>query len=559
MWSRLVTVVEEMWLTVCRTAFSLVISEAQDFACELLDPDGETLAHSPRAMPVFNLTLPRAVKALLERYPAETLKPGDVLVTNDPWLCAGHLFDIAVVTPVFRDGRLVGLMGTVGHVSDIGGTKDSLHAREIYEEGFQIPPMKLFEAGKPNETLFRLLRRECAQPRPGARRRALLRRRERASAPSAFSPSWTTTACTICARSPSVVQGRSENAPCATRSAPSPDGVYHSEIRNNPLGENSALSAQADGQGRRDRARFRRRAAAAAAGRPELHAELHRGARDLSAEMHADAERARQCRLLSRRSRVKAPEGSILNCKRPAAVNLRTRTGWYLAPNIFRALSEAAPDQVQAFTGLPVAANIYGPGSRRPHLFRHAVHRRRPGRLGAAATASRACSGRPRRPTPRSSCSRRACRCWCWRKAILPDSGGAGRHRGGLGQRMPSAQAARRRPDDAGRRSIRRASTNPIAGPVRRQAGGEASAVSSTPTARVLRDCGTGELVQLDDDERDRRDHARRRLRLSAIRAERSREAVARDIALGLVTPDGARRDYGSAMTTRRNARLPTC
>ena len=73
MWSRLVNVTEEMWLTVCRTAFSLVISEAQDFACELLDPTGETLAHSPRAMPVFNLTLPRAVKALLEAYPPETL------------------------------------------------------------------------------------------------------------------------------------------------------------------------------------------------------------------------------------------------------------------------------------------------------------------------------------------------------------------------------------------------------------------------------------------------------------------------------------------------------
>ena len=88
-----------MWLTVCRTAFSLIISEAQDFACEMLDPQGEPLAHSPRAMPVFNLTLPRAVKALLEQFPPETLQPGDVLVTNDPWLCAGHLFDIAVVTP----------------------------------------------------------------------------------------------------------------------------------------------------------------------------------------------------------------------------------------------------------------------------------------------------------------------------------------------------------------------------------------------------------------------------------------------------------------------------
>ena len=154
-----------MWLTVIRTAFSLIISEAQDFACEMLDARGEPLVHSPRAMPVFNLCLPRAVKALLAKYPAETLVPGDVLVTNDPWLCAGHLFDIAVLTPVFRDGRLVGLVGTVGHVSDIGGTKDSLHAREIFEEGIQIPPMKLFRAGVANEDLLRCSPRMCATRR----------------------------------------------------------------------------------------------------------------------------------------------------------------------------------------------------------------------------------------------------------------------------------------------------------------------------------------------------------------------------------------------------------
>ena len=71
MWSRLITVVEEMWLTVCRTAFSLIISESQDFACELLDPQGETLAHSPRAMPVFNLTLPRAEYDAIKHAPAD--------------------------------------------------------------------------------------------------------------------------------------------------------------------------------------------------------------------------------------------------------------------------------------------------------------------------------------------------------------------------------------------------------------------------------------------------------------------------------------------------------
>ena len=85
-----------------------------------------------------------------------------MLVTNDPWLCAGHLFDIAVVTPVFRDGRLVGLIGTVGHVTDIGGTKDSLRAREIYEEGLQIPPMKLYEAGGPTRRCSAAAARTCA-------------------------------------------------------------------------------------------------------------------------------------------------------------------------------------------------------------------------------------------------------------------------------------------------------------------------------------------------------------------------------------------------------------
>lgn len=235
MWSRLVTIADEMWATVIRTAFSLIISESQDFASELLDADGESLAHSPRSMPVFNLSLPRAVKAMLGRFPAHTLVPGDVLITNDPWLCAGHLFDIGAVTPVFHDGRLVALMGTVGHVNDIGGTKDSLRVRELYEEGIQIPPMKLHRAGVPNEDLLALLAENVRNPDQvigdvnsfvaanamGAARLIDFMREYGAHDLRALAM---------------VVQKRSEQAMRdAIRALP--DGEYFAQIHTNPLGE----------------------------------------------------------------------------------------------------------------------------------------------------------------------------------------------------------------------------------------------------------------------------------------------------------------------------------
>ena len=202
MWSRLINLVEECWLTVWRTAFSLIIGEAQDFACELLDARGNSLAHSPRAMPVFNLTLPRAVRAILERFPGRRSRPGDILTTNDPWICAGHLFDVAIVTPVFREGRVVAIIGTIGHVADIGGTKDSLRAREIYEEGFQIPPMKLYRAGVPNEDLLTTARRERPQERAGAGRYPRPDLRQRRRRPAARWPSWRSTASRISRRWP---------------------------------------------------------------------------------------------------------------------------------------------------------------------------------------------------------------------------------------------------------------------------------------------------------------------------------------------------------------------
>ena len=149
-------------------------------------------------MPVFNLDLPRAVKALLAKFPPETLLPGDVLVTNDPWLCAGHLFDIAVVTPVFRDGALVG--------ADRHGRPCRRHRRH---QGFAAGARDL-RGGHPDPADEAVPRRRAERGPVHADRRERAQARRRCSAtstpsspptrsaPSGCWRSWTNTACTIC-------------------------------------------------------------------------------------------------------------------------------------------------------------------------------------------------------------------------------------------------------------------------------------------------------------------------------------------------------------------------
>jgi len=546
MWSRLVNVTEEMWLTVCRTAFSLVISEAQDFACELLDSDGETLAHSPRAMPVFNLTLPRAVKALLAAYPKETLKPGDVLVTNDPWLCAGHLFDIAVVTPVFNGDVLVGLTGTVGHVSDIGGTKDSLHAREIYEEGLQIPPMKLYEAGNPNETLHRLIAENVRNSHQvlgdvqsfvvantlGAQRLQALMRDYGLQDLRALA---------------AVVQGRSEKAMRdAIRALP--DGVYKSTITNNPLGTPMHYPVALTVKGDTITADF--------AGAPP---EVPQGGLNSTLNYTAAHATYPLKSMLTPNVRgnagcyrpftVEAPEGSILNCRKPAAVNLRTRTGWYLAPNIFRALASAAPRQVQAFTGLPLAANVYGrltDGSTYSDLLF----------MGGGQGASAHSDGKSGMLYPTSAANtsiemfESRVPVLVLEKSFITDSGGAGEYRGGLGQRV----RVRRRVTD-GQTTLVSVYPEGVGlspeGLFEGRAGGMARGAVYDQSGKLKRDCGTGELVQLANED----DVIEMVLPGGAGYGDprkRRRTSVESDLAEGYITPDKAKSDYGyspAAMT----------
>jgi len=539
MWSRLVTVVEEMWHTICRTAFSLIVSEAQDFACDLLDANGDSLAHSPRAMPVFNLTLPRAVKALLEKFPPETLKPGDVLVTNDPWLCAGHLFDIAVVTPVFRQGTLVALTGTVGHVGDIGGTKDSLRAREIYEEGIQIPPMMLYRAGVPNDDLFTLIAENVRKNEEvlGDIHSFVAANALGAERLLAFMDEYGMHDLRALAR---VVQMRAETAMRdAIRALP--DGVYTSEIWNNPLGEKLHYPLKLTVQGDAIELDL--------AGAPP---QLPQGGLNCTySYTAAHATYPMKC-ILSPQIRsnagcyrpftVKATQGSVLNCDKPASVNLRTRVGWYLAPNIFRALSEAAPAQVQAATGLPVAINIYGREAN-GHVYADHFF------MGAGQGASQRSDGKSALLYPTSAANTSVelmearAPVLVLEKSFVTDSGGAGEHRGGCGVRTRL-----RKLHDDGLPTL--ASVYPEGVGVTVQGlhgglpGGSVRGVVLDPQGNVTHDCGTGELVTLTRTNQIVEVQLAGGAGFGDPRA-RSAGLVEQDVAEGVVSPESALHDYG--------------
>ena len=538
MWSRMINIAEECWQTVIRTAFSLIIGEAQDFACEILDARGRQIVHSPRAMPVFNLTLPIAVNAMLERYPPETLHPGDVLVTNDPWLCAGHLFDIAIAAPVFRDGKVVAFCGVVGHVTDIGGTKDSLHAREIYEEGFQIPPMKLFRSGEPNEDLFRLLAENVRRPDQvlGDVHALVAAGLTGAERIAEFMEEYGMHDLEALAE---VVQKRAETA-MRKAIAALPDGCYEHRVEADGLDTHLSFPIRIAIAGDEIEVGFE--------GSPP---QMDQGGSNCTLTYtKAHATYPLKCILSPevpgnagcyRPMTVTAPEKSIMNCDRPLAVNMRTRTGWYIAPNVFGALAEAASGRVQAFTGLPSSALFYGIGPDgifySDHLFQ-----------GGGQGASERGDGHSALLYP-TSAGNTSVELFESRvpaivieKAFLADSGGPGRQRGGLGQVISA-----RKLDNDGKPCQVGLYPMGVLKPVQGLFGGRPGGRSGGTVGRfdgAARDVGVGALSVLETPE----EYAELRVAGGSgfgEPLERAFEAVQRDLDAGYITAEGAERDYG--------------
>ena len=164
LWNRLLSVVNEQQVTLMRTAFSTVVRESQDLACGVFDTRGSMIAQSLTGTPGHINAMATGVRHFLKAYPAETLHPGDVLITNDPWQTAGQINDMTILTPVFKDMHVVGYFASTCHAPDIGGRIFSGEAREVYEEGLRIPITKLFIGDEPNHELFKIIRANVRTP-----------------------------------------------------------------------------------------------------------------------------------------------------------------------------------------------------------------------------------------------------------------------------------------------------------------------------------------------------------------------------------------------------------
>ncbi len=163
-WSRLIAVVEEQAQVLLRTAFSAIVREAGDLSAGVFTARGEMLAQAVTGTPGHVNSMAESVKHFLAAFPPETMKPGDIYITNDPWMGTGHLNDFVLTTPAFHKGKLVALFSCTSHLMDIGGIGFGPDGTDVFMEGLYIPLLKLADRGKLNETLLAMIRSNTRLP-----------------------------------------------------------------------------------------------------------------------------------------------------------------------------------------------------------------------------------------------------------------------------------------------------------------------------------------------------------------------------------------------------------
>ncbi|MBT06734.1 MAG: 5-oxoprolinase [Rhodospirillaceae bacterium] len=163
-WDRMVAIVEEQAQTLIRTAFSNTVREAGDLSAGLFDLSARMITQAVTGTPGHVNAMAASVSHFIDKYPLSEMAEGDAYITNDPWLATGHLHDFTVVTPAFYKGSPVALFASTCHVVDVGGLGFGPNARQVYEEGINLPILSLFKKGVVNQTLLDIVRANVREP-----------------------------------------------------------------------------------------------------------------------------------------------------------------------------------------------------------------------------------------------------------------------------------------------------------------------------------------------------------------------------------------------------------
>ena len=378
-WPRLIAIADEMATTMFRTAFSHDVVEVHDMSTGLYDDRGCLIGQTWLGATGHTGVMPVYGRNLLEYFPPETVRPGDVYICNDPWICNGQTADVFITTPAFRGDRLIGFSINSVHHVDIGGRKGSGLSEEVYEEGLIIPPLKLYDDGAPNEQLFAILRRNVrfAEKMIGDLRAQVAagwsgsRELERLAAEFGLE--------TLRAHADEIM--RRTEAGMRAGIAALPDGEYHEEMEMEIEGvaEPQTLAVTVRIEGSDVYADF---TGTSAQVRRPVNCPINytRAYVALPLKLVCDP-------ILPNNQgtyeplHLSVPEGTLLNPTFPAACFWRLSAGMLVSELMFRVLSRIAPDRVPADSGSMPTWQFYVNGVR-PNGEAFALHQHAFGGMG---------------------------------------------------------------------------------------------------------------------------------------------------------------------------------
>ena len=357
LWRRLISIVDEADSTVARTAFSSLLRDAHDYTCMFTDQKGRELAQGSFATPGQSGAMALGIKNLVIKLPVETYKPGDVFITNDPWALAGHLNDVCVMSPIFYQDKLVAFTACVFHHSDIGGRVSSDN-HDVFEEGLFIPLVKLYDGGVFNQSVMDMIRwnvrtqdEVIGDIRSQIAANHVCAEKICQMLKETDLDSLDDLADQIISRTEKSMREEIEKIP---------DGIYRAEgIVEQMKGQKDVVIKAAvevkgsditvDLEGSSPQVNW--------GGNVVYNFTYAYVFMAMKSMFGPDIPNNDGC---ARPIKLKAPEGSVVNCKFPAAVAARLVIGHFITEIIYRALSKVSPNKVIAASGgTPAQMNVF--------------------------------------------------------------------------------------------------------------------------------------------------------------------------------------------------------